>query len=140
VILAVNMQTSFMHPPFGFALFYLRSVAPRVPYVDKVTGRTMPPVTSGQIYWGAVPYVLIQLIMVGLLIAFPGLVGHDRSPLPSALPSTGMPYETKAPVFKSQGFALPPYPPAIPGAPPPETTGPGAPTLDMSVPPVIVKP
>jgi TRAP-type mannitol/chloroaromatic compound transport system permease large subunit len=140
VILAVNMQTSFMHPPFGFALFYLRSVAPRVPYVDKVTGRTMPPVTSGQIYWGAVPYVVIQLIMVGLLIAFPGLVGHDRSPLPRALPSTGMPHETKAPVFKSQGFALPPYPPAIPGAPPPETTGPGAPTLDMSVPPVIVKP
>ncbi|MDP1639692.1 MAG: TRAP transporter large permease subunit, partial [Hyphomicrobium sp.] len=44
VILAVNMQTSFMHPPFGFALFYLRSVAPRTPYVDKVTKRTMPPV------------------------------------------------------------------------------------------------
>ncbi len=43
VILAVNMQTSFMHPPFGFALFYLRSVAPRAPYTDKVTGRTMPP-------------------------------------------------------------------------------------------------
>src|SRR3954468_691954 len=60
VILAVNMQTSFMHPPFGFALFFLRSVAPAQPYVDKVTGRTMPGVTTGQIYWGAVPYVAIQ--------------------------------------------------------------------------------
>ena len=51
----VNMQTSFMHPPFGFALFYLRSVAPRNPYIDRVTGKTMPPVTTGEIYWGAVP-------------------------------------------------------------------------------------
>uniref|UniRef100_UPI0039EFF3C3 TRAP transporter large permease n=1 Tax=Bordetella sputigena TaxID=1416810 RepID=UPI0039EFF3C3 len=47
VILAVNMQTSFMHPPFGFALFYLRSVAPKDPYRDKVTGRTIAPVTTG---------------------------------------------------------------------------------------------
>jgi hypothetical protein len=100
----------------------------------------MPPVTSAQIYWGAVPYVLIQLVMVGLLIAFPGIVGHDRGPLPRALPGAVAPDGTSAPAFKSQGFSLPPYPPAIPGAPPPETTGPGAPTLDMSVPPVIVKP
>ena len=47
VILGVNMQTSFMHPPFGFALFYLRSVAPKEPYKDKVTGKTMEPVTTG---------------------------------------------------------------------------------------------
>ncbi len=138
VILAVNMQTSFMHPPFGFALFYLRSVAPRVPYVDKVTGKTMPAVTTGQIYWGAVPFLVIQLIMVALLIAFPGLVRHDAPPnvQQRALPAAG----DAAPAFKNQGFSLSPYPPAIPGAPPPETTGPGAPTLDMSVPPVIVRP
>lgn len=61
VILAVNMQTSFLHPPFGFALFFLRSVAP-------------PSLKSRDVYWGAVPYVLIQLIMVGLLIAFPSIV------------------------------------------------------------------
>jgi tripartite ATP-independent transporter DctM subunit len=71
VLLGVNMQTSFMHPPFGFALFYLRSVAPGREYVDKITGRRMAPVTTGQIYWGAIPFVIIQLIMVGLLIAFP---------------------------------------------------------------------
>ena len=74
VLLGVNMQTSFMHPPFGFALFYLRSVAPVREYVDKISGRMTPPVTTGQIYWGAVPFVVIQVIMVALVIAFPGMV------------------------------------------------------------------
>ena len=74
VLLAVNMQTSFMHPPFGFALFYLRSVAPAKDFIDKLTGKLTPRVTTGQIYWGAVPFVVIQLIMVGLIIAFPDLV------------------------------------------------------------------
>jgi TRAP-type mannitol/chloroaromatic compound transport system permease large subunit len=61
VLLGVNMQTSFMHPPFGFALFYLRSVAPKE-------------VKTSDIYWGAIPFVLIQIIMVVLIIAFPGIV------------------------------------------------------------------
>jgi GntP family gluconate:H+ symporter len=74
VLLAVNMQTSFMHPPFGFALFYLRSVAPHDEYTDRVTSKRLAPVTTGQIYWGAVPFVLIQILMVGLIIAFPNLV------------------------------------------------------------------
>jgi len=79
VVLGVNMQTSFMHPPFGFALFYLRSVAPRESYVDRVTGKRMEPITTGQIYWGAVPFVVIQCIMVGLVIAFPAMVMHYKS-------------------------------------------------------------
>src|SRR3954463_7385882 len=61
VLLAVNMQTSFLHPPFGFALFYLRSVAP-------------PSVRTGDIYWGAIPFVVIQVLMVATVIAFPRLV------------------------------------------------------------------
>jgi TRAP-type mannitol/chloroaromatic compound transport system permease large subunit len=61
VLLSVNMQTSFMHPPFGFALFYLRSVAPKK-------------VKTSDIYWGAVPFVGIQVIMVALIIAFPGMI------------------------------------------------------------------
>ncbi len=61
VILCVNMQTSFMHPPFGFALFYLRSVAPKE-------------VKSSDIYWGSIPWVLLQLVMVGLVIFFPKIV------------------------------------------------------------------
>ncbi|HUH91827.1 MAG TPA: TRAP transporter large permease subunit [Casimicrobiaceae bacterium] len=74
VLLGVNMQTSFMHPPFGFALFYLRSVAPAREFVDRITKRRTAPVTTGQIYWGAVPFVLIQIVMVALIISFPNLV------------------------------------------------------------------
>ncbi len=67
ILLSVNMQTSFMHPPFGFALFFLRSVAP-------------PTIRTSDIYWGAIPFVAIQVIMVTLIIVFPGLVtvGLDR--------------------------------------------------------------
>ena len=61
VMLCVNMQTSFMHPPFGFALFYLRGVAPKE-------------VKSSDIYWGALPWVGLQLIMVIVVMAFPALV------------------------------------------------------------------
>jgi len=139
VILSVNMQTSFMHPPFGFALFYLRSVAPREPYTDKVTGRAMPPVTTGQIYWGAIPFVFIQCVMVALLIAFPGLVRHDKAPTFEVRPA-GLQSPQRAAPSNAGQLELPPYPPAIPGAPPPETSGPGAPTLDFSVPPVIIPP
>jgi TRAP-type mannitol/chloroaromatic compound transport system permease large subunit len=80
VLLGVNMQTSFMHPPFGFALFYLRSVAPTKEYTDRVTRQPIAPVTTMQIYWGAVPFVLIQVVMVSLIIAFPGIVssGLDK--------------------------------------------------------------
>jgi tripartite ATP-independent transporter DctM subunit len=74
VLLGVNMQTSFMHPPFGFALFFLRSVAPERPYVDKITARRIAPVTTGQIYMGALPFVAIQVLMVVLVVAFPGMV------------------------------------------------------------------
>jgi tripartite ATP-independent transporter DctM subunit len=78
VILGVNMQTSFMHPPFGFALFYLRSVAPKESYLDRVTGKRTDGVTTGQIYWGAVPFVVIQVIMVLLVILFPAMVMHYK--------------------------------------------------------------
>ena len=61
VLLAVNLQTSFMHPPFGIALYNVRSVAPAS-------------VRTPQIYWGAVPFVGIQLLMVAILIAVPGIV------------------------------------------------------------------
>ncbi|MBK1641295.1 C4-dicarboxylate ABC transporter [Chromatium okenii] len=64
VLIGVNMQTSFMHPPFGFALFYLRSVAP-------------PQIRTADIYWGAVPFLLVQVLMVGLIISFPQLVNWN---------------------------------------------------------------
>ncbi|MEQ8956816.1 MAG: TRAP transporter large permease subunit [Coleofasciculus sp. C2-GNP5-27] len=61
VILGANLQTSFLTPPFGFALFYLRGVAP-------------PEVKTTEIYWGAIPFILLQALIVVLIIAFPELV------------------------------------------------------------------
>lgn len=74
VILAMNLQTSFLTPPFGFALFYLRSVAPGQDYRDRVTGATIPAVTTAQIYKGSIPFIGLQLLMVAAVIAFPQLV------------------------------------------------------------------
>jgi tripartite ATP-independent transporter DctM subunit len=73
VLLGINMQTSFMHPPFGFALFYLRSVAPKV-------------VRTADIYWGAVPFLIIQILLVILVMAFPGLVGSHARPVGNEAP------------------------------------------------------
>ncbi len=88
VLLAVNMQTSFMHPPFGFALFYLRSVAPKFDYQDKITGEKIARVTTGQIYAGSIPFIIIQLIMVSIVLAFPGVVTHYKSNASTVDPST----------------------------------------------------
>ncbi|MCR4146548.1 TRAP transporter large permease [Alcaligenes faecalis] len=78
VLLAVNMQTSFMHPPFGFSLFYLRSVAPKDDYIDKVTKKKIPGVATGDIYWGSVPFICIQLVMIAVVLLFPGMVTHYK--------------------------------------------------------------
>jgi len=74
VILAMNLQTSFLTPPFGFALFYLRSVAAKKDYNDRVTGERIPAVTTAQIYKGSIAFIILQLIMVAVVIAYPELV------------------------------------------------------------------
>ncbi|HYF55939.1 MAG TPA: TRAP transporter large permease subunit [Salinarimonas sp.] len=79
VLLGVNLQTSFLTPPFGFSLFYLRSVAPKEPYVDKATGQTVQGVSTGDIYRGAIPFIAIQAAMIALVYAFPGMVTHYKS-------------------------------------------------------------
>ena len=76
VLLAVNMQTSFLHPPFGFALFYLRSVAPKS-------------VRTSEIYWGAIPFVVIQVLMIAVVIAFPRIVTGNISEAAGALKGSG---------------------------------------------------
>ena len=121
VLLAVNMQTSFMHPPFGFALFYLRSVAPAKEYVDKLTGKVMAPITTMEIYWGAVPYVCIQVIMIGLVIAFPQMVmvyKDDRKMGDPSKVKIDIPlmYQNAPPVFGTQPPATPEPGTAEPGA------------------------
>ncbi len=78
VMLAVNMQTAFMHPPFGFALFYLKSVAPKS-------------IRTADIYWGAIPFLVIQLTMVAAVLAFPQIVLRD--PPPEASSVTEIPVE-----------------------------------------------
>src|SRR5262249_55558236 len=81
VVLGVNMQPSFAHQPFGFALFYLRSGAPRESFLDRVTGKMTSGITTGQIYWGAVPFVFIQLLAVVSVIMFPSIVMHYKAGL-----------------------------------------------------------
>ena len=123
VLLGVNMQTSFMHPPFGFALFYLRSVAPSSDYVDRLTGRRIAPVTTGQIYWGAVPFVLIQIVMVALVLAFPQMVLHYKSSQPEGLDPSKVeiriesPPDEQSPAQPQPGDQAQPFPPP----PPPES-------------------
>jgi len=60
VMIAINLQTSFLTPPFGFSLFYLRGVAP-------------PEIATSSIYKGVVPFIAIQLLMLGMLAAWPEL-------------------------------------------------------------------
>jgi TRAP-type mannitol/chloroaromatic compound transport system permease large subunit len=111
VMIAMNLQTSFLTPPFGFALFYLRSVAAKKDYRDRITREIIPAVTTAQIYRGSIAFIILQLIMVAAVIAFPALVtdGLDKgqkvdvekaleslaipppADLPPALPPPGLP-------------------------------------------------
>lgn len=137
VMIAMNLQTSFLTPPFGFALFYLRSVAAKKEYRDRVTREMIPAVTTGQIYKGSIAFIVLQLIMVGVVIAFPALVtdGLDEgqkvdvekaldslaipppADLPPALPPPGLPGgdgALPAPGVLGGDGALPtPRPPAM---------------------------
>jgi TRAP-type mannitol/chloroaromatic compound transport system permease large subunit len=81
VIIGVNLQTSFLTPPFGFALFYLRSVAARAPYLDKVTGRRIEAIRTVDIYRGAVAFIFVQVLMLVLVVAMPGMVLHYKGPV-----------------------------------------------------------
>jgi tripartite ATP-independent transporter DctM subunit len=118
VMICANMQTSFMHPPFGFALFYLRGIVPR----DKVKTR--------DIYMGAIPWLVLQLILVGILIAFPELVTFflDKAPVVDldtvqiVLPPTG------GEAVPSPAFQAPP-PPSF-GAPAPGYEAPPPPSFN----------
>ena len=95
VLICVNMQTSFMHPPFGFALFYLRGIAPKE-------------VRSADIYWGAIPWVGLQLVLVAIVIFWPESVtywldrgtGVDPSTVRIEVPLPDMPEDDAPPVFR----------------------------------------
>jgi tripartite ATP-independent transporter DctM subunit len=73
VILGINLQTSFMHPPFGFSLFFLRSVAPSKDYIDKVTLQKIPAIDTLDIYKGSIPFLCIQIFVLTMVVIFPEL-------------------------------------------------------------------
>ncbi|MFM7256215.1 MAG: TRAP transporter large permease subunit [Betaproteobacteria bacterium] len=130
VVIAMNLQTSFLTPPFGFALFYLRSVAAKKEYRDRVTREMIPAVTTGQIYKGSIAFIVLQLIMVGVVIAFPALVtdGLDEGQkvdVEKALDSLAVPPPADLPP------ALPP--PGLPGGDGP-LPAPGVPGADGPLP------
>jgi TRAP-type mannitol/chloroaromatic compound transport system permease large subunit len=74
VVVGLNMSMSFLTPPFGFALFYLRSVAPKSDYKDEITGRLVHGMKTMEIYRGAIPFILIMLTSLVLIIVFPEIV------------------------------------------------------------------
>jgi len=82
VLVAINLQTSFLTPPFGYALFFLRNVAPREGSIDPASGRRVPGVSTTDIYLGALPYVGVQLLVMAAVIVWPALVRlDDRQPV-----------------------------------------------------------
>jgi tripartite ATP-independent transporter DctM subunit len=113
VVLAVNMQTSFLTPPFGFALFYMRSVAPSAPWYDKVSKRTIAGVSTAQIYRGAVAFIVLQVIMIAVTLAFPRLSIPEAGP--AIDPST---IEIELPPIGGEGEGQPELPPLDFGQPP----------------------
>jgi tripartite ATP-independent transporter DctM subunit len=143
VVLAMNLQTSFLTPPFGFALFYLRSVAPKFDYRDRVTKAMIPAVTTAQIYKGSIAFIILQLIMVAVVIAYPTLVtdGIDEGVKVDADQALEqlMQLQTPAPGGPLDAMAPPPLPapggtgndplPA-PAVPPGSGSGPAAPAED----------
>jgi TRAP-type mannitol/chloroaromatic compound transport system permease large subunit len=118
VLLGANMQTAFMHPPFGFALFYLRGIAP-------------PTVRTRDIYWGAIPWLCLQLVLVGILIAFPEIV---TSFLTVEQEVDLEHFQLDAPTAAPGGFA----PPSLDLGSPPSLGAPAAP--DLSQPPSLGPP
>lgn len=78
IVLGINLQTSFLTPPFGFALFYLRSISPKEDWDDEVTGERIAGIKTTQIYKGVLPYIVIQFIAILLVIFYPRLVTHYK--------------------------------------------------------------
>lgn len=114
VILGLNLQTSFLTPPFGFSLFYLRSVAPEKDWFDNRSKRTLPGVRTPVIYRGVLPFIGIQLATILLVIGYPGLVTHYRG-TPTVAPPSKIEI---APPSEAPGGPLGLPPLGLPGSPP----------------------
>lgn len=162
IIIGINLQASFLTPPFGFALFYLRSIAPKREWLDTVTNKMMPEVKTLEIYRGALPFIAIQVLMIFIVISFPELVTHykadkakvdpgsivfDLPPLgggelglpPMGGDAGGLPGLSLPPLGDTNGglpgLTLPPL--TMEGETPPPQEAPADPATDLSQPPVI---
>jgi TRAP-type mannitol/chloroaromatic compound transport system permease large subunit len=118
VILAMTLQTSFLTPPFGFALFYLRSVAANKDYIDRVTGKPISAVTTAQIYKGSIAFIVLQMVMVAAVITWPQLVTGNMVVAEQVDVEKAM--DDMAP--KDEGFDMAPIEEAPEGASAPEAT------------------
>ena len=103
VIIAMNLQTSFLTPPFGFALFYLRSVAAKTDYNDRITKARIPAVTTTQIYKGSIAFIVLQVIMVAAVIIYPNLVLDAVGKSPAASSVEGVQLEAEGGYGKPAG-------------------------------------
>ncbi|MEZ5616757.1 MAG: TRAP transporter large permease subunit [Rhodocyclaceae bacterium] len=103
VIIAMNLQTSFLTPPFGFALFYLRSVAAKADYNDRITKARIPAVTTTQIYKGSIAFIVLQVIMVAAVIIYPNLVLDAVGKSPAASSVEGVQLEAEGGYGKPAG-------------------------------------
>jgi TRAP-type mannitol/chloroaromatic compound transport system permease large subunit len=129
VVIAMNLQTSFLTPPFGFALFYLRSVAPKMDYRDRITKAMIPAVSTAQIYKGSIAFIVLQLIMVAVVIAFPKLVtdGIDEGVKVDADKALEQLFNLETPSMGSPTGVPNPLDPLAPPAAPGSTLDPLAP-------------
>lgn len=128
VLLFVNMQTSFMHPPFGFALFYLRGISDTL-FKEK---RIPQPIKSSDIYIGAIPWVAMQLLLVAIVIFVPqNVTVFLDKPVTFDLDKVRIEMENSMPA--AQPMVEPPRPP-LPGEA--GESGPSTARQDMQLPPV----
>ena len=131
VLIGMNMQTSFLTPPFGFALFYLRSVAPVKAYQDAVSGKRIEGVKTGQIYRGVVAFIVLQVIALALVFMFPQLVSGNLDEKKKIDLDT---IEIKIESFDSGGYGSSPFDSGY-GAPVQIPGQEGGPASDESAPP-----
>jgi hypothetical protein len=139
IILSLNLQASFLTPPFGFALFFLRSVAPTAAWQDGVSGRMIAGVRTVDIYHGVIPFVFLQFIVVAFVIAYPPIVTHykagDVTADPAAVNIQLPPLDTMDDSLQFPDLGLPPPEFGAPDGDGPHQSTPPETNLDLSQPP-----
>ena len=106
ILVGVNLQASFTTPPFGFSLLFLRGAAPRAAMINPETGRTFPGINTNDIYLGALPFVGVQVLVLGLLIGWPELVFREPTSTPLDAAAVEREFEIGAPPAQHEPDAV----------------------------------